>query len=226
MTLRLSRGDGPPLRIGHRGAAALAPPNTLEALQAALDAGVDMIEIDVLGRDDGSLVLAHSRKELAPDPPTLDEALAFLAERAPGTAVLADVKQRGLESELVEAIRRHRAVERTLVSAVSVPVLQAVGRLEPRLARSLTYPRNRALAAMRRTLPYRIRGLLASAGASVATLQYRVVSRPVVERCHAIGAAVFTWTVNDPALLARLDALGVDGVITDDPSIFGATLQA
>jgi glycerophosphoryl diester phosphodiesterase len=52
------------------------------------------------------------------------------------------------------------------------------------------------------------------------------VTRSVVERCHDLGAAVFAWTVNDPALVARLDGLGVDGVITDDPSVFQAIFQA
>jgi glycerophosphoryl diester phosphodiesterase len=75
-------------------------------------------------------------------------------------------------------------------------------------------------------LPWRIATLVLRAEASAATLNYRVVTRSVVERCHDLGAAVFAWTVNDPALVARLDGLGVDGVITDDPSVFQAIFQA
>ena len=85
------------------------------------------------------------------------------------------------------------------------------------------------LAALRSALPFRIGRLLAQANASVATLQHRIISRAVVARCHARGVAVFVWTVNDPASVARLDALGVDGIITDDPRVFAvaeATLQA
>ena len=98
------------------------------------------------------------------------------------------------------------------------------------MSRSVTYPRNRArAAALRRVpplLPWRIAALVLRAEASAATLNYRVVTRSVVERCHDLGAAVFAWTVNDPALVARLDGLGVDGVITDDPSVFQAIFQA
>ena len=54
------RRDGRPWRIGHRGAAALAPENTLPALERAIAAGVDVIEFDVLALADGALVLAHS----------------------------------------------------------------------------------------------------------------------------------------------------------------------
>jgi glycerophosphoryl diester phosphodiesterase len=231
------------LRIGHRGAAALAPPNTIASIEAALAARMDMVELDVIALPDGSLVLGHSLRELGPDPPTFDQALGLIAEHE-GTSLLADVKRPGYESALVEALRRHDLVERTLASSAEVDALQALRRIEPLLRRGRTYPRDRlrlgrrrtlvpvagpTLAALRAALPFRIGRLLAEADASVATLQHRIVSRPVVERCHARGAAVFAWTVNDPALVARLDGLGVDGLITDDPRVFavaGATLQA
>ena len=48
------------LRVGHRGAAALAPENTLRSFEAALACGVDAIEFDVLDLVGGPLVLAHS----------------------------------------------------------------------------------------------------------------------------------------------------------------------
>jgi len=52
------------------------------------------------------------------------------------------------------------------------------------------------------------------------TLKHNLVSRAVVERCHDLGVAVLVWTVNNRELFRRLDALGVDGVISDDPRIF------
>lgn len=227
MTLRLRRDGGPLLRIGHRGAADLAPANTLRSIELALEAGVDLVELDVLGLPDGAVVLGHSRRELAAEPLTLDGALAFLSERSPQTGLVADVKNRGFEQPLVESIRRAGAVERTVVSTSFVPSLRALARLEPELARSLTYPRKRAGVVDRgRTLPLRIGRLLERAQASAATLNYRVITRAVVERCHALDAAVLAWTVNDPALAARLDGLGVDAVITDDPRILRATLKA
>lgn len=227
--MRLRRDGGPPLRIGHRGAAALAPPNSLRALELALEAGVDIVEIDVLGLPGRGLVLSHSSRDVIPDPLSLDDALAFVAEQA-SVGVLADVKNGSYERELVEAIRRHGLVDRALVSTMDPSILREVKRLEPGVRRSVTFPRNRArAAALRRVpslLPWRIAALVLRAEASAATLNYRVVTRSVVERCHDLGTAVFAWTVNDPALVARLDALGIDGVITDDPSVFQAIFQA
>ncbi len=81
-----------------------------------------------------------------------------------------------------------------------------------------------ALLGLRRALPLRIGRLLDRAGASIAMLYHGVVSRAAVERAHRGGAAVFAWTVDDEATLSRVVRAGVDGVITNDPRIFGATL--
>ncbi len=232
MMLRLLRGDGPIIRIGHRGAAALAPANTIPAIEAALAAGVDIVELDIVARPNGRLALGHSLRELEAEPDDLDEALALIARTA-NTGLLADIKRTGYESELVDALRQHELLERTLASSAELATLQALRRIEPALVRSRTYPRDRlglagrfpfvvspASYAMRGAFAWRIGRLLAQADATVATLQHRIVSRAVVDRCHARGAAVFAWTVNERGLLERLDELGVDGVITDDPWIF------
>jgi glycerophosphoryl diester phosphodiesterase len=242
--VRLLRGDGPLLKIGHRGAAALAPANTIEAAEAAIVHGVDLIELDVFGGPDGQLVLSHSRRELAEEPVTLDEMLAFLVARAPTAGVLADVKFVGRERQLVEALRAHGLVGRAIASTSQVNTLRNLRRLEPGLARSRTYPRGRVHLggrptfihvagpvrwAMRAALPYRVRRLVDEVSAAALTLNYRVVTRASVERCHELGVAVFAWTVNDGAVAQRLDELGVDGVISDDPRILAgqrATLQA
>ena len=55
-------------------------------------------------------------------------------------------------------------------------------------------------------------------------LHYGVVSAAAVRSCHEAGAAVWTWTVNEADVLEQVVDAGVDGVISDDPRIFGATL--
>jgi glycerophosphoryl diester phosphodiesterase len=256
------RRDGaPPLRVGHKGAAALAPENTLPSFRAALEHGVDLIEFDVLALRDGQLVLAHSNdllevshgaahgsvvelslpelRRVAPRLPTFDEACAFLAVEAPEVGVHVDVKWVDYEADVVETLRRHGLVGRTLVSSFFSRSLRAIGAVEPGLRLGLSYPLDRrgisgrrALAplvwagahALRRALPYRIGRWLEAAGATVATLHHLLVSPAVVRTCHARGAAVFAWTVDDPAVVRALAARGVDGVITNDPRIFAGTL--
>jgi glycerophosphoryl diester phosphodiesterase len=234
VTVSLLRGDGPLLRIGHRGAAALAPANTIAAVEAALAQGVDMVELDVLGRPDRTLVLGHSHRELEAELTTVEDVFAFLSEQSPQTGLLADVKGAGFERELVEALRRYDLVGRTVASTYALAKLQALRRLEPSLTLSRTYPPSRLTlggrrfvpvvgpvrTAVRLTLPFRIEGIVGAADAAAMTLDYRLVTRAAVERCHALGVAVLAWTVNDRAVFRKLDDLGIDGVISDDPRIF------
>jgi len=224
----LRRRQGRPLRIGHRGAAALAPENTIASLALALELGCDLVEFDVLDLD-GSLVLAHSPAELPGDVATLDEALAFLAGTEAGVQV--DLKAPGAEPEVVESLRRHGLVERAVVSTFRPGSLRALAALEPELCRGLTYPEDRfgvsrftlvarsGLAAMRSVLPRRIARMLSAASANAAMLHWQVVTRAVVERCRALGAPVFAWTVPEVEAVRRLEDLGVDGLIVDDPRI-------
>jgi glycerophosphoryl diester phosphodiesterase len=222
--------------VGHRGAAALAPANTIEAVEAALVHGVDFVELDVFFSA-GRLVLGHSRRELSAEPMTLDEMFAFLAERASTTGLLADLKLSGHERALVEALRAHGLVERTLACTNHAATLDNLRRLEPALARSRTYPRGHVhfgrrrtripvggplLWAMKQALSHRVGHLTSEVEARAITLSRRVVTRKAVERCHELGIAVFVWTVNRADDVRRLDALGVDAVITDDPRVFSS----
>lgn len=229
----LLRGGGI-IRVGHKGAAALAPENTLRSLEKAIELGVDVVEFDVIE----SLVVAHSQHEIPQEPASLDQALALLRRHDVGVHV--DVKAAGFEREIVEALRRHELLERAYVTTFEVPALHRFAELEPGLPRGLSYPRDRygvsrralapvrlaGAAALRRALPRRIATLLARAEATIASLHHGVVSRATVERCHALGIPVIAWTVDSPALLARVQAAGVDAVVSNDPRIFGATLSA
>jgi len=230
--------DGRPayVRVGHKGAAALAPENTIESLAAALAHGVDMVEFDVLVASTGRLVLAHSPDEIGEGTVTLDAALAFLAEEAPpATEIDLDLKWHGFEEEVVAALRRHGLVERTLVCSFFAESLRRVGRLEPALRTGISYPWDRrgisekrllrpvaaaGAATLRRALPYRVAGLVERAGADAAMIHFSVLSRSCVERCHRLGVPVYAWTVDDRRVLAEVLGFGVDGVITNDPRIF------
>ena len=239
--MKLLRDDGPLIQVGHRGAAALAPENTLRAFEVALASGVDAIEFDVLDRGEGPLVLGHSLAELGPEPATLDEALAFLAGCDIDLHV--DLKLTTRLDEVAGAIVRHELAERAVVSSFHLASLAAFAGHAPQIPIGFTYPEDRygvsrrrvfqpairlGILAARRALAVRIPGMIARAGASALMLHHAVVTGPAVQRAHRAGVAVWAWTVDDPAELARLDAAGVDAVISNDPEIFGsvATLNA
>jgi len=255
--IQLRRPEREFARVGHRGASALAPENTLRALELAVELGCDMLEFDVLDLLDGTLVLAHSNDlrevshgaargtvrrrtleallRVAPDLPTLDEALAFCAERLPGIGLQVDLKRRGVEPAVVEALHRHGLLDRSWVSGFDARSLRLLAELEPELPRSLTIPRDRmgiskrgplapivrgALGSIGSSLPRRLPVLLARARAVAATLHHSVASKAAIDRAHELDAAVYVWTVDDPKLAGRLVRDGVDGIITNDPRIF------
>jgi glycerophosphoryl diester phosphodiesterase len=213
--IELVRRGGRPLRIGHRGAAALAPENSLEAIRLAVELGCELVEFDVHAAGD-ALVVAHDRPASADGLPTLDEVLELLGSA--GVGVHLDLESPGAERPVAAALRPLHAVE---------PGLR-LGRTYPQDRTGLTkrrvfQPPARAIVrVLRRALPRRIAGLLAGSQASAAVLYWEVVSEAAVARCHALGAPVLVWTVDDPALLPWLDEIGVDGVITNDPRIFQA----
>ena len=261
--IRLERRDGRPLRIGHRGAAALAPENTLASFRAAVAHGVDLVEFDVLDLPRGPLVVAHSDhldevshgaahgrvrrlaldelRAVAPALPTLDEALAFFAEEATEVGLHVDLKLRQRLDELADAIERHGLASRTVVSGFHSAPLREIARRSQRIRIGFTYPEDRfsisrrprlwplvalGLSALRTSVPRRLPWLLRRSGASALMLQHALVTPAAVARAHALGVPVLAWTVDDPADLARVDRAGVDGVITNDPRIFLATLRA
>lgn len=227
------RREGRVLRIGHRGAAALAPENTLASIEAAIKYGVDLVEIDVVAHVD-ALRLAHSPAQVKDDSPTLDEALAFVARADAG--VIVDLKSRGIEHAVVEALRRRNLLDRAVVASSHPASLRAVKEVEPALTTGFSYPFDRAgiseraafqplihvgLAGLRRALPARIAGMLARARADALVVHHALVSRTLVERCHGRDAAVLAWTIEDDAALGHALAAGVDGVIANDPRLLG-----
>lgn len=231
--MNLFRGEGRPLVIGHRGAAAVAPENTAAALEAAVAAGVDVVEFDIAP----GLRLGHSLHELPDEQLSLDDALELLAPH--GVGLHLDVKERGYEGEVLAAVRRHALDGRAYFStafAASARRLAGHG-----LPVAIGYPRDQVgvssfrwpapltrtgAAALRRAMPARIPVLLRWADADTLSLHHTLCSRAAVRTAHRLGAPVLAWTVNDADGVRRVAADGVDGIVSDDPEKALATLLA
>ena len=107
-------------RVGHKGADLIAPGNTYASFDAARDAGVDMIEFDVLPAKAGRrLMLAHDYEDAAGRAPhTLEEGLDHLAGDAfAGIELDVDLKLPGYELEVLDALRDRDLLDRALISS-------------------------------------------------------------------------------------------------------------
>jgi glycerophosphoryl diester phosphodiesterase len=228
-------------RVGHKGADLIAPGNTLASFDAALAAGVDMIEFDVLPeRDTGRLILAHDYNAAARgDPPALEDGLSHLtSDRFAGVELDVDLKGPGYEPRVVEALRAHGLVARAIVSSQYMRSLLRVRELEPALRLGWSVPRAGSdytdspltrlpalayLVVYRALLPRRARRALRARRCDAVMSHWRVVTPALVSAVRAAGGELYVWTVDEPAQIRALEALGVTGIITNDPRLFGAT---
>ena len=232
--MNLLRGKvGRPLVIGHRGAAAVAAENTLASLEAAIAAGVDVVEFDI----SPGLRLGHSVNELPWDELSLDDALEFLGGQDVGLHL--DVKLPGYEGGVIDALRRHQLEDRAYVSTAFAVTGRRIAARAPGSTIAIGYPRDRVgisklrwpptltragAAALRQVMPLRVPVLLRWAHANALSLHQTLCSRAAVSASHRLGAPVLAWTANDPATVRRLAAVGVDGIVSDDPGMVMETL--
>ena len=225
-------------RVGHKGADLIAPGNTQASFDAALEAGVDMIEFDVLpSRDDGRLLLAHDYRDAARRTPlTLDEGLAHLSSPPfQGIELDVDLKLPGYELRVVEALRRYGLLDRVLISTTYRTSLKVVRSAEPDLRLGWTVPRVQrdpfrtrrtalpALVAMyvlRALLPRRAAAAIAARRCDAIMVHWRLVTERLVRRVRDAGGELYVWTVDELPRLRALEALGVTGLITNDPRLF------
>jgi glycerophosphoryl diester phosphodiesterase len=226
------------IRVGHKGADHVAPGNTIESFEAALEHGVDMIEFDVLRTRDGRLVLAHDYEDAETrECVTLEDGLAhFAGEAYTGVELDVDMKLPGYEREVAEGLARHGLVERSLVSTMYPESLDVLRELELGLRRGWSVPRVRrnylraplyvrlpvyAVALyMRARLPGQAAARLRARGCEAIMVHQMLVSGRLVRAVHAAGGQVYVWTVDDAPKIRALETLGVDGVITNDPRLF------
>lgn len=241
----MARHPTPPLtpvrRIGHKGADLIAPGNTPAAFDAALAAGVHMIEFDVLPENvdgTGELFLAHDYKHVD-GAPTLAEGLEHLASaRFTDIHLDVDLKLPGYEERVCAALREAGLSERTLISTMeeeSLPVVRAaapeirLGWSVPKVRRNyLAHPMTKPLALgavkwARRAIPPRVATRVRAGEIDAVMSHWALVDRRFAAAIHAAGAELYVWTVDELPLLRRLEATpGVTGIISNDPRLFDA----
>lgn len=215
----------PVARVGHKGAGHLAPGNTVESFDAAAACGVDAIEFDVARRR-GRLVLAHSswdaRRRCCI---TLDDGLAHLAgETFAGMRFNVDIKRPGYERAVLAALHRYGLAERSLICSQYRRVLARVRAADPDMRVGLSvggfwsrryhrWPVGRALT--------RAASLLADGRCHALMAHHSLIGDELLALVRQAGGELYAWTVDCPTRIAALSELGVTGVTTNDPRLFG-----
>jgi len=220
------------LKIGHRGAKALEPENTLSAFARGINEGANAIEFDVRKTKNGALIVMHddkvdrttngkglvkglSLKELkALDAgngekiPTLEEAIDFLKEK--NVFILIELKEKGFEKKIIELIKEKGIQEKALVISFLAPALRKVKKLAPDVKTGLLffYPL--------------INPIKTALGLKVDFIGpfYRIASKQLIDEAHEAGLKVFVWNIDDLNEMKSLVDRGVDGIGSNDPRLF------
>jgi glycerophosphoryl diester phosphodiesterase len=229
-------------RVGHKGADRIAPGNTFASFQAALQAGVDAIEFDVIAEHpdgSGELLLAHDIGDTnGRTPHTLDEGLAHFADVAyEAVDLIVDVKARGYEARVAAAIGRHGLTKRSLISTMEEPSLKLLRAEHPEIRLGWSVPRLRRdplrnplvagpavflMHYMRQALPSVASNRIRRGEIDALMAHWRLATPRLAGAIHAAGGELYVWTVDDADKIASLERMGVSGVITNDPRLFTA----
>ncbi len=222
------------LIIGHRGAAGLAPENTLAAFKKGIAAGADILEFDVqLTRDripvvihDNTLLRTHRKGRVVQlsSYASLQEAakkghkIATLEEVLDmffGQVLLnLEVKSRGagkVAAKLIKEkyIKKPSDWENILFSSFKAFELIAIRRIAPKAEVAMLHDRNPfTFMAYERRLHFTAVGF------------HRLRVNPLsLQVAKQLGIFTYVYTVNRPSAAKRLEAEGIDGIVTDNPKL-------
>jgi len=217
------------LKIGHRGARAYEPENTLRSFKKALELDVDAVELDVRRTKDGEIVVIHDAevdrttngrglvsgltleeiKELVTEKgekiPTLEEALDFLDKRV---RILIELKEMGLEERVLSLVHERGLGKNVIIVSFLEEALRKVRELNDEVETGLIYVRhgNPIKAALELKANYLLP-------------LYRFTHTANVQKAHENGLKVIVWTINKQEEVSEYMKKGVDGIASDRPDI-------
>ena len=223
-----------PLIIGHRGASAVAPENTLAAFDAAIAAGADGIEFDVrLARDsvpvvihDETLYRTHRVRQRVADSSVnqLNEldvpSLAQVFELFASNKLLLYLEMKGKEIQLAEEccrlVEQYRLKDRVVFECFEHSGLKTIKSIDSTL---------RTAALFQPPASFIVKRALGIEANEIA-LHHRLSNKRTVERARLADLNVVTWTVDDPVWIKRAQELGIHALITNDPAALIAVRNA
>lgn len=228
---QIAAGADSPLVVAHRAGAALGPENTLEALEASIEAGADMAEVDVRLTREGVPVLLHDQslgrtagvdreigsvdlgeleaieEETGHEIPTLERLLAAAKDRI---SLMLDLKAGDREERLAEETARlveeYHMEGQCVIASTEMSILERCRERIPQAGRlyitRLLYP-----------------GLDVEDWVLGYSADCRWAGAAAVVQAGGEGRDLYLWTVNGESKIKGAAALGVQGIITDDPGL-------
>lgn len=246
--------DPLPILIAHRGGGDEVTENSFAAFHHARDLGVRYVETDAQVTADGVVVLSHDetvdrcydgtgligemtydeicalRNEAGEQMPRLSDVLAEF----PDQYFNIDAKTDAVVDPLLEVLNEADANGRVMAASFSEKRLERLrAQADPELSTSLGIAAVVRLMLASETVSaaetWRVGGPTRGVRAAQVPEKsrgIRVVTPRFIATAHTAGMAVHVWTVNEPAAMVRLLDWGVDGMVTDRPTMLREILRA
>jgi len=217
------------MKVGHRGARAYEPENTVASFKKAIELGVDAVELDVRKTKDDEIVVIHDAdikrttngsglvvdltlqqiKSFSTDKneriATLKEALDFIEKKA---KIFVELKETGFEDKVLSAVKERGLVKSVIIVSFLEDTIKKVRELDQEIETGLIYAKYKN--PIKAALDLKAQWLLAF---------YRFIHTAIVQKAHESGLKVLVWTVNTPEEVAEMKKKGVDAVASDKPDI-------
>nr|HDN00678.1 glycerophosphodiester phosphodiesterase [Deltaproteobacteria bacterium] len=215
--------------MGHRGAAAIEPENTLLSIDRAIDLGVDAVEIDVHLSKDKELVVIHDatvdRTTNGTGPvsgftvqeikrldagkgesiPTLQEVVDLIDRRV---LLVIELKEEGTEGPVVDLIRQNDLFHKSCVISFRHRLVKTVKQRDSRIQTGVLFVGSPVDAC-----------IATHASADTLVMKYSFVDRELVKTAHRQGLKVFIWNIDKQEILPPYVDMGVDAIGTNDPRV-------
>jgi glycerophosphoryl diester phosphodiesterase len=233
------------LVIGHRGASAYLPDNTIESFRRAVIDGADMIELDVRKTADGELVLYHdwyldtafgvskpaalaTYKELSEycrdrgfQITRLDEVLSEFSEKI---ALNIELKAGGYEQDVLDTLSRYNMSAGVVLSSFFPWVILKLKSIDNKIKTGWIVGQEQVLFLNQFGGPF-VEMFFGLMKAESVHLHYKIITASLVRHFHDRGFSVHAWTVDDIDLINKLIEIDIDGIITNKPGQLRALLD-
>jgi glycerophosphoryl diester phosphodiesterase len=231
--------------IGHRGASAFLPDNTIESFQQALTDGADLIELDVRKTADDQLVLYHdwyAKSEFGGSKPvamvTYSELSSFGRRNGFDLTLFEDVlrnfagklglnielKAGGYEREALDMVYKYDMAREVVFSSFFPWVILKLKSLDGAIKTGWIVGQEQVLFFNRFGGPL-VEMLFGLMRAESIHLHYKIITAKLVQNFHSEGIPVYAWTVDDVELMKELIKIDIDGIITNRPGQLRALLN-
>ena len=214
--------------MAHRGASRAERENTVDAFLRAGTMGAHGVELDVRRTADDALVVHHDPR-LSDGSVIRDTSLAELPEHIPTLAVALDacagmwvnleIKNDETEpdfdpsewvaDETIAMLARRGEPARWLMSSFRLETMDRCRSLAPEVR----------TAWLTAAVPDDVVETLVAHGHVALHPWVHLLTQDLVDRCHAAGLVVNTWTCDDPERMRELIRWGIDGICTNVPDV-------